>query len=357
MLIETRSTRLFGALLVAALILPPPAPVSAQSKIEVVATLPTYASIAREIVGDLANVSSIARGDEDPHFVQARPSFARMLQRADLFISTGLDLELWVPALLDRANNAAILEGARGQVVAYTGIELLDAPAAVSRSEGDVHVFGNPHLHTDPINGIIIGRNILQGLRRVDPANAATYERRARDFENRIIRRLFGDRLADMLGEETLFRLARSGRFWSFADGQEFEGRALSDYVGGWLAEGASFRDRRMVCYHKNWAYFSHRFRVECAMYVEPKPGIPPTPGHVRDVIAYMRDNEIPVLLAANYYARGQIERVAERTGATAVVVPQAVEGAEGVDDYFDLIDLWVRELAGAFESHATTGG
>lgn len=354
---DTRFSGLVRAALAAALALPWPGVLAAQSRVEVVATLPTYASIAREIAGDLADVEAIARGDEDPHFVQARPSFARMIQRADLFISTGLDLELWVPALLDRANNAAVLEGAPGAVVAYSGVELLDRPASVSRSEGDVHVFGNPHIHTDPINAILIGRNILAGLERVDAGNAATYRTRARDFENRVIRRLFGDRLADMLGEETLFRLARGGTFWSFAEEQEFEGRPLTEFVEGWLAEAAPFRDRRMACYHKNWAYFSDRFRVECAIYVEPKPGIPPTPGHVRDVIAYMRDNAIPVLFGANYYARSQIDRVAERTGAIAVVVPQSVDGAEGVDDYFALVDLWVAELARAFERHAVDGG
>ena len=333
-----------------------PGALAAQDGIEVVATLPTYASITREIAGDLANVTAIARGDEDPHFVQARPSFARMMQGADLFISTGLDLEIWVPALLDRANNARILEGAPGHVTAYDGIELLDIPDVVSRSEGDVHVFGNPHIHTDPINAILIARNILAGLERVDAANAATYRTRERDFETRVIRRLFGDRLVEMLGQETLFDLARGDTFWGFVEGQRFDGRPLAEYVGGWLAAGASFRNREMACYHKNWAYFSRRFRVTCAVYVEPKPGIPPTPGHVQEVIAYMRANRTPALFAANYYARSQVERVAERTGATAVIVPKSVDGAPGIDDYFQLVDRWVTELARAFEAGGSAG-
>jgi zinc/manganese transport system substrate-binding protein len=325
------------------------APVAAQQKLRVVATLPTYASIAREITGDLAEVEAIARGDEDPHFVNPRPSFAAMIQRADLFIVTGLDLELWVPALLDRANNPRVVEGAPGHVTAYAGVTLLDIPDNVSRAGGDIHVFGNPHISTDPINGIIIARNITDGLKRVDTGNAATYDANLKRFENRILRRLFGDRLVEMLGGDQLFALARDGKFWDFARAQSFQGKPLVDYVGGWLAEGAPFRNQRMVCYHKNWAYFSNRFQIPCAMYVEAKPGIPPTPGHVADVIAFMTKEHIPVLFAANYFSRSQVERVASRTGAKAVIVPELVGGDEGVNDYFDLIERWVSALAAAF--------
>ena len=326
-------------------------PVDAQHRLRVVATLPTYASIAREITGDLADVEAIARGDEDPHFVNPRPSFAAMIQRADLFVVTGLDLELWVPALLDRANNPKVVEGAPGHVTAYAGIKLLDVPDNVSRAGGDIHVFGNPHIHTDPINGIVIARNIADGLKRVDPQNAASYDAHLRDFEDRVIRRLFGDRLVEMLGGSQLFALARDQKFWDFASTQSFQGKPLTDFVGGWLAAGAVFRDQRMVCYHKNWAYLSARFRVSCAMYVEGKPGIPPTPGHVADVIAFIQQEHIPVLLAANYFSRSQVERVASRTGATAVIVPEHVAGAPGVNDYFDLVERWVSALAAGFGS------
>lgn len=325
----------------------------AQERLRVVASLPTYGAIAREVTGDLAEVRSIARGDEDPHFVNPRPSFARMIQEADLFISTGLDLELWVPGLLDRASNPRVIEGGPGHVVAYAGIELLDVPESVSRTGGDIHVFGNPHIHTDPVNAILIARNIVAGLRRVDPEDAATYERNLGAFEDRVLRRLFGDPLVEMLGGDVLFSLARSHQFWKFAESQIYQGRPLAELVGGWLAEAGSFRGSRVVCYHKNWAYFSARFQVDCAMYVEPKPGIPPSPGHVRDVIAFIRENRIPVVLAANYFSRGQVQRVAERTAAAAVIVPEHVEGAEGVDDYFALVDLWVDRLAAAFGGRA----
>ncbi len=326
-----------------------PGPLGAQDKIRIVTSLPTYAALATEITGNLAEVAPIARGDEDPHFVNPRPSFAAMAGKADVFVVTGLDLELWVPAIIDRARNPRIIEGAPGHVTAYSGITLLEIPADVSRAGGDVHVFGNPHIHTDPVNAIIISRNILAKLKQVDPKNSAAYEANARDFEERVIRRLFGDELVDLLGSETLFQLARNDQFWGFARQQTYQGKPLSDYVGGWLAEAAPFRDRRIACYHKNWAYFSARFRVECAIYIEPKPGIPASPGHLAKVVRFMRDENVKVLFAANYYSRSRVERVASRTGARAVIVPEHVLGAEGVDTYFDLIDAWVSGLAEAF--------
>ncbi len=330
-----------------------PGDASAQQKLRVVASLPTYAALAREVAGDLAEVESIARGDVDPHFVQPRPSFAAMIQGADLFISTGLDLELWVPTLLDRANNPRVVEGAPGNVVAYSGIRLQDVPESVSRTGGDVHVFGNPHIHTDPINGIIVARNIAAGLKRVDAENAATYDANLAAFEHRLMERLFGEELVEIMGEDVLFDLAAGGRFWSFAESQKLGGKPLLEYAGGWLLEAAPFRDQDIVCYHKNWIYFSTRFRVDCAIYVEPKPGIPASPGHVREVIDFIRNNDIAAILAANYYSSNQVEQVASRTGAAGVRVPFHEEGEENINDYFTLIDTWILRLAQAFREHA----
>lgn len=323
----------------------------AQDRIRVVGTLPTYAALARELTGDLAEVASIARGDEDPHFVQPRPSFAAMMQRADLFITTGLDLELWVPALQDRANNPKIRSGQPGHVVAYTGITLLEIPEHVSRTGGDIHIYGNPHVHTDPVNGIIIAQNILNGLKRVDPGNGATYEANFNRFKSEILRRTFGEQLVEMIGEDALLDLARGYRFWDFARSQTVRGRPLVDYLGGWLAQGAPFRDRRMACYHKNWAYYSARFQVECAIFVEPKPGIPPSPGHVAEVMDFIRRERIPVIFTPNFYSKSQVERIASRTGSAAVLVPLHEGGEEGVDTYVKLVDVWVGRLAEVFQA------
>ena len=136
---------------------------------------------------------------------------------------------------------------------------------------------------------------------------------------------LYGQRLVDMLGGETILQLARSYEFWSFAESQQYQGRPLTDFVGGWMAEAAVFRSQRMACYHKNWTYFSARFGVECAIYVEPQPGMPPSPRHVREVVEFIDAEQLTVLFAANYFSRSQVEQVASRTGAQAVMVPEHV--------------------------------
>lgn len=320
--------------------------------VQVVATLPIYAELVRTIGGDDVEVSAIANPNEDAHFVRPKPSFALALRRADAFVTTGLDLELWVPTLLDRAGNTAVLEGGRGYITAYTGIELLDIPVTADRSGGDVHIFGNPHLTTDPLRTLQVARNITVGLKRVAPNRAERFDRGLADFTARIHSRLFGDRLVELLGGETLEQLALRGNLIEFLADNEFEGRPLIDDLGGWLTVAAAFRGREVICYHKNWAYFEERFKVECADYVEAKPGVPPTPGHVAHLISRMRDENLRVLLAATYFDRNKVETVANRGGATLVQVPLSPGAVEGTDDYFSLVDAWVGQLAQAFSIH-----
>jgi zinc/manganese transport system substrate-binding protein len=319
------------------------------AQVKVVTSLTTYGSIAREIVGDRGTVTSIAQGDEDPHFVQPKPSFVALLRDADVFVTTGLDLELWVPTLLDRAGNRKIMEGGPGYVAAYTGITLLQVPTSLSRAGGDIHAAGNPHIHTDPINGIIIARNILTGLLRVDPANGEYYRAHEADFEKRVLEATIGKDLVDILTPATAFSLLKTEQFDGFVAKTMLKGKPLSDQLGGWLKTGEVFKGKEMACYHKEWAYFSARFQVECATYIEAKPGIPPTPGHVEEVIALMKTDHIPALFASNYYPRSQIDQVAAKTGATAVIVPENTFGAPGVTTYFDLMNTWVNGLAAAY--------
>ncbi|MGH7526878.1 MAG: metal ABC transporter substrate-binding protein [Gemmatimonadales bacterium] len=330
----------------------PPAPRVAPLRI--ITSLTTYGAIAREIVGDRGTVTSIAQGDEDPHFVQPKPSFVAILRNADLFVTTGLDLELWVPALLDRAGNRKVSEGGPGYVTAYTSIQLLEVPVSLSRSEGDIHVDGNPHIHTDPLNGIIIARNILAGLQRISPENAAVFAERERDFERRVLESTMGAELVGILTPATAFSLLKSDELYAFLGRQQYQGKPLLDRLGGWLKQGQAFRGKEIACYHKEWAYFSSRFKVTCVEYIEAKPGIPPTPRHVQEVIALMRERKIRVLFASNYFDRNQIQQVAQRTGARAVIVPENTEGAPGVDTYFDLMNTWVTGLAGAFNAGAS---
>jgi len=319
------------------------------AKVKVVTSLTTYAAIALEIVGDHGSVSSIAVGDENPHYVQPKPSFVPTLAQADVFVTTGLDLELWVPALLDKANNAKITEGGPGYVAAYAGLPLLDVPTSFSRTQGDIHVFGNPHIWTDPLNAVLIARNILTGLKRVAPQDAAYFTAREQDFEDRIYRALFGDDLVRLLSGPTLADLDRQGKLFDFLSQRQYQGAPLMTRLGGWLKQGLPFRGKLVACYHKEWDYFSREFQVTCFDYIEPKPGIPPTPRHVQEIITAMRDQHIQVLLSTNYYDRNQVLEVAQRTGAKAVIVPSNTGGSTGVSTYFDLVNLWVSELARAF--------
>src|SRR6266576_652824 len=187
-----------------ALLVALPVRVPVADKVKVVTSLTTYGAIAREIVGDRGIVNSIATGDENPHYVQPKPSFVPLLGQADVFVTTGLDLELWVPALLDKANNPRVTEGGPGYVAAYGGVDLLDVPTSFSRSQGDIHVFGNPHIWTGPLNAVWIARNILAGLKRTSPENAAYFTGREKDFEDRMYRALYGDGLGRLLGGATL---------------------------------------------------------------------------------------------------------------------------------------------------------
>jgi len=326
---------------------PPAAPV------KVVTSLTTYAAIAREIVGDRGTVSSIAVGDENPHYVQPKPSFVPTLARADLFVTTGLDLELWVPALLDKAGNSRVTEGGPGYVAAYSGIDLLDVPTSFSRTQGDLHVYGNPHIWTDPLNAVQIARNILAGLKRVAPADAEYFTAREKDFEDRIYKALFGAELVQLLGGQTLADLDRQDKLFDFLKARQYQGAPLYNRLGGWLKQALPFRGTQVACYHKEWDYFSREFEVNCFDYIEPKPGIPPTPRHVQEIIVGMKEKHIPVLLSTNYYDRNQVQEVAQRTGAKAVIVPSNTGGAAGVTSYFDLMNLWITELGRAFGATA----
>jgi zinc/manganese transport system substrate-binding protein len=319
-----------------------------QAPIRVVATLPVYAEIAREIGGDQVEVDAIADPAEDAHFVRPKPSFALRIRRADVFITTGLDLELWVPALLDKAGNAQVREGGEGYITAYTGIQLRDVPETADRSRGDIHIYGNPHVFTDPLNMVRVAANIATGLKRAAPEHGAAFDRNVARFTDRIHGHLYGDRLVELVEGATLAQLDQQGRLLSFLEETAYQDGRLIDVLGGWHATAAPFRGRDVICYHKNWAYFEARFGVTCAEYVEAKPGIPPTPGHVAQLIDLMRNQGIDVLLAANYFDGSKVRAVARRAGATPVIVPLQ-PGGDDTTSYFDLVDTWVARLAAAF--------
>jgi ABC-type Zn uptake system ZnuABC Zn-binding protein ZnuA len=224
-------------------------------------------------------------------------------------------------------------------------MRLLEPPPVLSRSEGGLHVYGNPHVTCSPINMKVAARNIATGLVRNDPANEALYTANLARFAAEIDERLFGPALVKILGGDTLCDLAEAGKLAPFLDVQSYEGQPLLDLLGGWMKAMLPLRGVPVVTYHKNWVYFTSLFGLEEAGTVEPKPGIPPSPRHVLGLTERMRERDVRILLAANYFDEQKIRTVAARANAEAVIVPLYVGGAEGISDYFQLVDHWVASL------------
>ena len=292
------------------LLLSPPATPPA-APVKVVTSLTTYAAIAREITGDRGTVSSIAVGDENPHYVQPKPSFVPTLARRRSVRHHRSRSGAVGAGAARQGGQSRVTEGGPGYVAAYTGIDLLDVPTSFSRTQGDIHVYGNPHIWTDPLNAVHIARNILAGLKRVAPADADYFTAREQDFEDRMYKALFGEELVQLLGGATLADLDRQGKLFDFLKARQYQGAPLLNRLGGWLKQALPFRGTQMACYHKEWDYFSREFEVTCFDYIEPKPGIPPTPRHVQEIIVGMKEKHIPVLFSTNYYDRNQVLEVA----------------------------------------------
>jgi ABC-type Zn uptake system ZnuABC Zn-binding protein ZnuA len=346
-----RRALMFCSVLLAALaVLSAGATPASAAPLQVVTTLPAYASIAQFLGGDKVKAQSISRGDEDAHFVKPKPSYALMLKDADLFVTTGLDLELWAPVLVDKSGNRKIRDGQPGYVNASQGVPLLDVPVNPSREAGDIHIYGNPHIHTSPLNAKIVARNIAAGLQRIDPANKAVYQANLKAFQDRMDRSLYGDQLPKILGAETLDNLARQDKLIPFLRSKDYQGKKLIDLLGGWLGKGMVFRGQKIVTYHQNWTYFTRLFGLPVADDVEPKPGIPPSAKHVHDLIETMKAQNVKVVLAPSYYPPSQSQAIAERTGSKAVIVPLGPDSTSA-DAYFNLIDGWVNKLAEAYKS------
>ncbi|MEW6304274.1 MAG: metal ABC transporter substrate-binding protein [Verrucomicrobiota bacterium] len=284
---------------------------AAQAKLNVVATLPDYGAIAQAIGGDLVKVTSLARGTEDPHYVDAKPSFVRVLNQADVLIDGGAELEIgWLPPLLEGARNKKILTGGSGRINAAEGIHLLEVPTGkIDRSQGDVHGAGNPHYSLDPLNGKIIARHIADFFAKLDGANAAAYQANLKKFNDRIDAKM-----------------------------------------AGWTKTLAPFKGTMVVTYHKNFEYFAERFGLVIAGQIEPKPGIEPSPTHIAALIPKMKEAGVKLVLIEPNRSRRTPDYVAEAIGAKVVVLPVLVEGAPEAKDFISLFDYLVREVATALK-------
>jgi zinc/manganese transport system substrate-binding protein len=320
-----------------------------EPRLKMVVTNSAYHSIAEAIGGNKVQVSHIVEGNQDPHIVRPKPSMAVLLKQADVYVTTGMDLEMWSPALVDMSGNPNIRSGQKGYVSASAGLKILETPITISRAEGDVHIYGNPHIHTSPLNGKVIAENICTGLSRNAPAHAEYFKANLVRFIDEIDRRTFGAELVKLLGGKTLTELAQSGRLLSFLEKKQYKGKPLFEQLGGWMKAGLPLRGKKLVAYHKNITYFAQLMGFEVVDYLEPKPGIPPTPGHIAAVMDKMRAQNIRVMWAENYFDVAQVRKVAEKVNAVPVIVALGPGGQPGMATFFDMFDIWIRALNQAF--------
>jgi zinc/manganese transport system substrate-binding protein len=321
----------------------PPRPCEAKDKLSVVTTTTDLESIATEVGGDHVSVSAICTGKEDPHFIAAKPSNMLKAKKADLWIRVGLELEIGYEGLiLEGSRNPKIHIGSPGHLDTSEGITPLEVPTErISRSMGDVHPLGNPHYWLDPYNGRIIAQNICRRLKQLDPEHAADYDHNLAAFLLKLDVAMFGSRLAETVGGEKLWTMQLDGTLDSL-----LKNRSLS--LDGWLAKLAPFEHAKIVTYHRSWPYFAHRFNLEAVAELEPKPGIPPSPGHILEVINTMKSEKIGVILMETFYSRAGADAVAAKTGARVVEVANSVNGQPEADSYVAMIDNIVTRLSRA---------
>lgn len=313
------------------------------ASLEVCATVPELGSLARAVGGDDVRVTVFAKPTEDPHFVEPRPSFVKVLSRADVYVQNGLDLDTaWAAALLQKARNAAILPGAPGYVDASTAIEPLEVPAtAVDRSMGDVHAYGNPHYLLDPLNGLRVAKLLAARLGELRPERRAVFDERLAEFRRRLGAALVGEELAERYDFEKLAKLHEHGKLGDFLKRQD-----QADRLGGWIGTLIPYWGASVVTDHKMWPYFARRFGLRIAGALEPKPGIPPTTSHMQDLIGTMTAKGTSVILAAAYYDPRHAEFLSKHTGAQIARMANQAGARPGTEDYLAMVDYNVRELA-----------
>jgi zinc/manganese transport system substrate-binding protein len=284
---------------------------SAQGKLNVMASTEDLASFAREVGGDKVNVESIAKGYQDPHFVEAKPSFILKLQKADLLIAVGRELEIgWLPPLMQQSRNNKIQPGAQGYLDASLGALILEIPTGqITRAMGDVHPLGNPHYWLDPENGKRVAKEIADKLGELRPGDRSYFSQRLEDFTMRL-------------------------------DAAEKR----------WLAMMAPYKGTKVVTYHRSFPNFAERFGLDIIGYVEPRPGIPPTPQHTLDLINEMKRQNVKLVLVEPYFDLKTPNAIGRETGARVLVMPPSVGGVKEVTDYFKLFDYDINLLIDAIK-------
>jgi len=284
---------------------------SADSKIRIMTATTDLASLAQEVGGDKVDVESIARGYQDPHFVDPKPSFLLKLSKAELLIVVGLELEIgWLPPLITQSSNPRIQVGAPGYLDASRFAKILEIPTGqVTRAEGDVHPLGNPHYWLDPDNGLRIAKGIQTKLSEMRPNDSAYFAQRYDSFEQRL---------------------------------------KQSDQQ--WLAQMKPYAGRKVVTYHRSWPNFAEHFGLNVVGYVEPRPGIPPSPQHTVELIGQMKRDGVKIIMVEPYFDLKTPNSIARETGGQVVVLMPSVGGEKEITDYFKLFDYDIAKLKKAFD-------
>ena len=282
----------------------------AEAKLRVVASIETLADISRQVGGDRVEITSLSRGYQDPHFVDAKPSLVLALNRADALVYVGLDLEIgWLPPLVQQSRNGRIQRGQPGNIDASTSIRAEDIPTVPSeqlRALGDIHPLGNPHYWIPPKNARAIARLLAERFTALDAGGAATYKAELARFEAR-----------------------------------------LAAKVKEWEAAAAPLKGTRIVTFHKSWSYVAHWLGLEEIGYIEPKPGIPPTANHTAQLVELMKKNGVRLVVVESFYPSSMARFVADNGKARLVAAPSNVGATPAIKTYFDLVDAVIAALKG----------
>jgi len=283
----------------------------AEAKLRVVASIETLADLTRQVGGDRVDVTSLSRGYQDPHFVEAKPSLVLALNRADALVYVGLDLEVgWLPPLVQQSRNGRIQRGQAGNIDASSSIRPDDIPAVPSdqlRAMGDIHPLGNPHYWIPPKNARAVARLIAARLTAIDGAGAATYQAELAKFETR-----------------------------------------LTAKEKQWEAAAASLRGTRIVTFHKSWSYVARWLGLEEIGYIEPKPGVPPAASHTAQLVELMKKSGVKLVIVESFYPNTMARFVADNGHARLISAPSNVGATPAIKTYFDLVDAVIAALRGA---------
>jgi zinc/manganese transport system substrate-binding protein len=307
--IHSRGVLVLAVFTIGALMLPP---ASQAKKLNVVTSTTDMAALAEEVGGDKLTVESVAKGYQDPHFVEAKPSFLLKLRNANLLIVVGLQLEIgWLPPLITQSGNPRIQVGAPGYLDASQFAEILDIPTGqITRAMGDVHPLGNPHYWLDPDNGRRIARGIAQKLGEMDPADSQYFQQRFQDFDRR-----------------------------------------LTAAEKNWDLQMAPYKGRKLVTYHTSWSNFAKHFGLQVVGYIEPRPGIPPTPAHTLEIIQLMKRDNVKLVVVEPYFDLKTPNSIGSATGAKVIVLLPSVGGEKQVTDYFKLFEYDIGLLTQTFKA------